>query len=82
MNEKKFVVVRTSSSHTLTDYRLFISDSIEHNGFSSQIEKAMKLEISQAVAVKKALESVESIHSKNFYEEGIKVSYSVEEIQR
>lgn len=82
MNEKKFVVVRTSSSHTLTDYRLYISDSIEHNGFSSQIENAMELEISQAIAVKKALESVESIHSEKFYEEGIKVFYSIEEIQK
>lgn len=82
MNEKKFVVVRTSSSPTLTDHRLYVSDIIGNNGFSAHIEDAMKFEEFQADTIKKALETVESIHSDKLKKEEIKISYSVEEIQK
>jgi hypothetical protein len=81
MNEKKFVAVRTSSSHTISNYKLYVSDIIGNNGFSSHIENAMKFEVAQAKTIKKALESVEQIHSDMFYNEGIKVSYSIKEVQ-
>jgi len=81
MNEKKFVVARTSSSHTLTDCRVYVSDIYGNNGFSSRIGDAMKFEAAQASTIMKALETVEQIHSDIFYNEGIKVFYSIEEAQ-
>lgn len=82
MNEKKFVVVRSATSPTHSNFRVYVSDIYRNNGFSSHIEDAMKFEEFQADTIKKALETVESIHSDKFKEEGIKISYSVEEIQK
>jgi hypothetical protein len=70
MNEKKFVVARTSSSHTLADCRVYVSDIYGNNGFSSRIGDAMKFEAAQASTIMKALETVEQIHSDIFYNEG------------
>ena len=87
MNEKKFLVVRVvedfrgAVGSPFRFHHLYVSDIYGNNGFSSRIGDAMKFEAAQASTIMKALETVEQIHSDIFYNEGIKVFYSIEEAQ-